>query len=155
MVSPLNLEVLNTLLKNADLGQNVQRPLETLLLSIERAWLESEDDVRRLFNQRMGSSLASAPINLIPSQYSAQCQPVLVVLSIGQEFSTRLREAIDHCIRCDRKTRVVIVATDRWDDALFEREKRSTFETLYQTHGTRLAIFLKTGSRFTLIPVVA
>lgn len=63
-----------------------------------------------------GGGNEAAGVNLIPSQGSGPCQPILVVACFGKDsFAKRLQEAIEHVSIICKETRLVLFVTSRWE----------------------------------------
>lgn len=64
----------------------------------------------------IGGGNAGAGVNLIPSQGSGPCQPILVVACFDKDsFANRLQEAIENVSIICKETRLVLFVTSRWE----------------------------------------
>ena len=85
-------------------------------------------------SERPGSSLVSAPVNVIPGLSKGHCQPVLVAFASGNRGSNGLSSVLEkvktHMVSCFGVTRLALVYTDVWDAKMFDADHRSTLEAI-------------------------
>ena len=94
---------------------------------------------RILRSEKSGQALpeisTELPISMIPGDVKGHCHPILFGFCYdGDDFSSRLREVLDHAaVLCRGTTRLVVVFTSHWDTGLWKSVYLREFEQIYAT----------------------
>jgi hypothetical protein len=128
-------EILNREIRSNDNDTNSGSVIEEVSTTV-RGWIEDPS-----------ASAQGDNINVIPGGVPGKCHTVLVVKSLGKaQFKTRVKEALDSCIRCIDVRKGVVFYTDAWDEKFWENIY-SAFETLYEVRGIRFIRVVETKDR--------
>ena len=93
------------------------------------------------------------PINLIPGQQCENCYQIVVALAKGSDaesvtgFPQIMRKLRSHLIRCSRKTKVVFLVTDVWDETLLKESRQDVLA--HEENGVLFLVFFAEGKDLT------